>query len=57
MRAEGFRHKYKFFTDVPQEMHRLYLDEVDEVWVFGDVEDLEVYKLAILCGCDVWVMN
>jgi len=57
LRGEGFRHKYKFISDVETEMVGIYLDESDEVWTFGDVEDMIEYRAAKALGCDIWGMG
>jgi hypothetical protein len=33
------------------------IDECDEVWTWGEVEDMALYKICKEYGTDIWAMN
>jgi len=56
MRSEGFRHYFKFYTDLKQGQLETYISSTDEVWVFGDVEGISAYNMAVAEGKEIWKM-
>lgn len=36
---------------------KIFLEEIDEVWVFGDCSNDILYKVAQEVGCDIWQMK
>ncbi len=53
---EKFPYSFKFYSDLRDELVSLYVMEADEVWVFGEVEELPAFKLAMQEGKDLWHM-
>lgn len=51
------RYTHNFFFGGENEFDDLYLKRADEVWVFGNAENSEDYKLAVENKSDVWVMG
>lgn len=58
LRDEGFPYYFKLFTDVDWVIHdSSYIREADEVWCFGDVSTMQVYKECVKLGADIWDMT
>lgn len=56
LREENFSYSFKFFNDVAEEVIGGYVVDADEVWTFGDVDPLPVFKFAKQEGKDIWEM-
>ena len=56
MKSEGFKHFFKFSMDITPDRMLTYIGNTDEVWVFGDVEDVLAYKIAVREGKEIWKM-
>ena len=55
--GEGYVHDFLFFNRVPAEEKNKYLEEVDEVWLFGDCHAVDDFYLAVGVGSDFWQMG
>lgn len=56
LRQENFSYSFKFFCDVADEVVGAYVNDADEVWTFGNVMQLPVFKYANQEGKDIWEM-
>lgn len=54
---ECYKHNFVFHDTLKsnEEVYKA-LDVADEVWVFGRVDSLPIFKLAEERGCDIWQM-
>lgn len=58
LESEEFRHFFKFLDDIHDyNVAMLYLNECDEVWIFGDVDNELDYHMAKDLGKEVWRMG
>ena len=56
IKEEGYEHNFFFHRKTISDK-TIHMKVADEVWTFGNVEDLEDYKMAIEFGLDVWEMG
>lgn len=55
---EGYTHQFKFASDLKFIEDSLqFIDDADEVWVFGDVDGMPEFDMALTKGKDIWVMG
>lgn len=55
IRSEGYAHNF-YFDD--KENYQLdYIEESDEIWIFGEVREYISYKFATELGKDIWTMG
>lgn len=59
LRSEEFRHEFKLLSEQDWATISLdFIDEADEVWVFGDIDyDTDGLAYALLSGKDIWKMG
>lgn len=57
LEAECYEDKFAFNVDNTKRSNTLLVDYCDEVWIFGEVEHLDEYKLALGMGNDIWRMG
>lgn len=56
--SERYRHNFMFDNMVfPDAVIKDYMDKSDEIWCFGNCEDMRAYKIAIEKGADIWNMG
>ena len=54
---EGFSHYFKVDSEIDEVDFEVYLEDADEIWTFGEVEDKQLYILASQLGKDIWIMT
>ena len=57
IQQEGYKHYFIANMNMDESKVRERMPMVDEVWLFGDVEDTKEYKIALELGCDIWRMG
>jgi len=58
LKSEGFPYFFKTMDTVEDdEVLCYYIEQSDEVWLFGEVECELAYRLANEKGCDIWQMS
>jgi len=57
IKEEGYKHDFYFGNLGQHEFADCYLNEADEVWLFGNCNDIPDYQLAIQIGSDCWRMG
>lgn len=56
LRTDGFSHLFKFVEDLDDGQLALYIDDADELWVFGDVKNDPYYAEIREAGVSEWQM-
>lgn len=57
IKSEEYKHNFLFYSDIESPKVMEYLGIVDEVWTFGNCDDIDAYKSAIVYGADIWKMQ
>jgi pentose-5-phosphate-3-epimerase len=57
LKAEGYKHNFIFANKIDLDYMKDYLKKVDEVWCFGDCEDMWLYEMFSNEGMDIWNMG
>ncbi len=52
------RYEDDFFFDCPKDLGEAvkFIQSMDEVWCFGNCEELPLYKVCVELGSDIWRM-
>ncbi len=54
---EGFNYAYKFECDLKDSAEiKSFVDDADEIWLYGDVKTSPTYVYALSVGADIWQM-
>ncbi len=59
LEQESFPYEFVFASQCSNKVRTLRnrLDTCNEVWYFGECENMKEYKLASELGCDIWKMG
>jgi hypothetical protein len=57
IKEEGYKHQFFFANFNDATKARVALADSDEVWCFGDCQDIVYYKIAKERGSDIWQMK
>lgn len=55
--AENYKHNFLFGVNHTHELLIKEMDLAEEIWIFGDCEDDELYIHAKKSGFDIWEMG
>lgn len=57
LKAEGYKHNFIFANKIDLDYAKDYMRKCEEVWCFGDCEEMFMYMMATDEGMDIWTMG